>query len=433
MLHPTVDLRRITELYNRDAKSAPVVKRVKWAAQTLGDLVNGDWGRTVLELINLIGHENVFLSIYENDGGPEEERALANLKSKLRCRHALIHDRHRHGPLEDFPTIVLPDGNERVKRLAYLSEIRNRALRPLDALEQGDVQYDKILFLNDITFRAMDAAQLLFSTNIGADMRTHYLAACGLDYFTPFLYYDTFALRDIEGFSTGVPMFPIFSGAGQGLSRAAMIAGTDAVPVSSCWGGIVAMQAKYVQSLRRPPPDPELRKIGAFDIDPADPRDVSSPVRFRHEPEAFYEACECCLFLADAARVAEKAGQVGNTDLGVYVNPYVRVAYRQDILFWQRWFQIWERLLIVPQAFLNILASMPKHNPHRKVQEGDFFNEEVWVSEGKDGHWKTQPRRARNGLFCGTRKMLTVKPGQRAGNANWESLKVPSGQSLRFG
>ncbi|KAI0121085.1 cryptococcal mannosyltransferase 1-domain-containing protein [Xylariales sp. AK1849] len=397
-----------------------------------GHMVNGGWGKSVLELIHLIGDDNVFLSIYENAGGPDEEAALVNLKSKLQCRYALVHDQH-HEAIQDSTSTILPDGSVRLKRLAYLSETRNRALRPLDTFGQGDMLYDKILFLNDIAFHAVDAAHLLFNTNIGADGKTHYLAACGLDYFTPFLYYDTFALRDVEGYSTGVPMFPIFAQGGQGLSRAAMLAETDAVPVASCWGGIVAMPARYVHHLHQALPEPEFWKIGNHIVEPASPKNVKPPVRFRHEPEAFYEACECCLFLADVTQVARRDANVSYADLGIYVNPYVRVAYRYDVLFWMRWVQRWERLFAIPQAITNKFASMPRHNPHRTVQEGDTFVEEVWVGEGKDGRWELIQRRARNGMFCGTRKMLTIKPGKRAGNSYWESLKIPGGQTLRYG
>ncbi|KAI1330476.1 cryptococcal mannosyltransferase 1-domain-containing protein [Xylariaceae sp. FL0255] len=206
-----------------------------------GKLVNGAWGKTVLELIHLIGNDNVFLSIYENDGDSEEEAALDNFRTKLRCRHALIHDRGNLAQ-QNFPLVTLPDGSKRLKRIAYLSTVRNRALAPLDDMTgPEDIKFDKILFLNDNAFKAIDAAHLLFNTNLGEDGKTHYLAACGLDYFTPFLYYDTFALRDAEGYSIGIPMFPIFAKAGRGISRSAVLVETDSVPVKSCWAGMVAV------------------------------------------------------------------------------------------------------------------------------------------------------------------------------------------------
>ena len=43
-----------------------------------GELALGQWGSRVLELIDLLGPDNVFLSIYENDSGTGGEIALRN-------------------------------------------------------------------------------------------------------------------------------------------------------------------------------------------------------------------------------------------------------------------------------------------------------------------------------------------------------------------
>lgn len=188
-----------------------------------------------------------------------------------------------------------------------------------------------------------------------------------------------------------------------------MLAQTDAVPVSSCWGGIVAMQAKYVQNLKDTLPDPNFQAIGSPVIDPASPRNVTSPVRFRYEPEVFVDACECCLFLADVAQVARREE---GKELGTYVNPYVRVAYDLKALSWLPWVKRWERLFSVPQAILSTLLHLPTRNPHRAVQEGDGFMEEIWVNEGGSWHWKLTQREARNGLFCEVREMQTILKGK---------------------
>lgn len=48
-------------------------------------LIRGQWGLQLLQLIALLGHENVFLSIYENDSGPTTTAALDELRGKLTC------------------------------------------------------------------------------------------------------------------------------------------------------------------------------------------------------------------------------------------------------------------------------------------------------------------------------------------------------------
>lgn len=376
-----------------------------------GHLVNGLWGERLLEVIHLLGDNNVFLSIYENDSGPEGAAALENLKRQLRCRYTIIND--PHVPLSDFPTVTLPDDTKRVKRIAYLAEMRNRALRPLDLFDpnnnNGTIQYDKVLFLNDISFLPMEAAQLLFSTNLQSDGQTHYLTACASDWYTPFKFYDLYVTRDFDGFSTGLPIFPVFSNVGRGVSRAAMIAQKDAVPVQACWSGMVAMQAKYVQNMNESLPDPHFQDIGSHDINPDSPHQVTAPVRFRHEPEVFYDACECCLFVADVATVARKAQE---QELGIYLNPYIRVAYEESTLYWVRWVQKWERLLSIPHTIGSFFVSRPTNNPHRTVQEGDNFTEEVWVGAGDAGHWELVQREGRNAMFCGVREFQVINPGK---------------------
>ncbi|KAI1338920.1 cryptococcal mannosyltransferase 1-domain-containing protein [Xylariaceae sp. FL0016] len=394
-----------------------------------GELAGGRWGRDLRELIHLIGDNNVFLSIYMNDSGPEGTVGLSKLNKGLRCNSTLVDD--EHVPLNIFPSLTLPNGSKRIKRLTYLSEMRNRALRPLDRMESGhDVErYDKVLFMNDVVFDPFDVAQLLFSTNLGEDGRTHYLSACALDYHTPFLFYDLYAIRDAEGHSAGLPIFPIFSGAGQGASRAAMIAQQDAVPVKSCWSGMVAMEAKHLQNLNKTMPYPGFRDIGNHVINPSKPKPIIAPVRFRNEPELFFDACECCLFQADVAAVARNQHA---KDVGIFVNPYVRVAYKYNVLSWLPWVKRVERLFILPHAIGTLLASLPTRNPHRTVKPGQGFLEEIWVGDGPLGRWETVPRIGRNGMFCGVREFQTLLLDGRDGDINWENIKIPAGQKMVF-
>jgi hypothetical protein len=64
-----------------------------------------------------------------------------------------------------------------------------------------------------------------------------YAAACSLDFSKPPVYYDTFALRDIEGHEHAMQTWPYFKAR---ASRNALVSNVDAVPVTSCWNGIGA-------------------------------------------------------------------------------------------------------------------------------------------------------------------------------------------------
>lgn len=48
--------------------------------------------------------------------------------------------------------IETPRGQLELRRIPYLSQLRNKSLRPLLELAQGGIFFDKILFLNDVVF-----------------------------------------------------------------------------------------------------------------------------------------------------------------------------------------------------------------------------------------------------------------------------------------
>jgi hypothetical protein len=389
-----------------------------------GHLAGGRWGDSVLELIHLLGPENVFLSIYQSDSG--NSAALDVFAAKVKCKLEIVNDLLISK--DDFPTITMPDGSEHVKRVAYLAEMRNRALRPLD--KAGPVKYDKVLFLNDIYFHPLDAAQLLFSTNIGPDGRAQYLAACGLDYGNPFKFYDLFVTRDLEGYSMGLPFYPIFSNAGKAQSRSHMLSQSDAVPVKSCWSGMLAVQARYIQSTAKSIPD-GFQDIGSHTINPKLPRKVTAPIRFRAEPELFFDACECCLFIADLLQVAKNA----HDETGIYINPFIRVAYDQKVLAWLPITRRFERLFSWPHRLVTAFSSLPTFNPHRTVEEGDTFEEEVWRQDMNlpgNGSWHLTQRTARNGLYCGVREMQVLQNAPRTEDTNWFYWPIPPNQKVYF-
>ncbi|MCJ1258740.1 hypothetical protein MMC24_006573 [Lignoscripta atroalba] len=394
-----------------------------------GHLVNGAWGQSVLNLINLLGEDNVFLSIYENDGGAEAERALNDFESKLRCNHELVFEEHL--PLEKLPKITMPDGSQRIKRIVYLAEVRNRALRPLD--QPSDVIYNKVLYLNDVYFDPIDAAQLLFSTHTDQHGKTDYLAVCAVDFINAFKFYDTYASRDLEGYSMGVPFFPFFSSAGNGQSRQDILNEKDAVRVRSCWGGMVAFDARYLQAIAPEAVENlsnsnETQSSRSFGSDLITPRSVSMPIRFRAEPDIFYDACECCLINADLQRAAGRSNADGDT--GIYQNPFIRVAYDPNTLWWARVTRRFERLYTFPHYLVNTLARMPAFNQYRTVDEGQTVTEKVWVPDGNlkgNGSFQELERPGRNGAFCGVRKMQLLVETPRLGDKNWEQVGIPVG------
>jgi hypothetical protein len=222
---------------------------------------------SVLHLDDILGKENVFVSIYENDNGNGTRDALHEFQHKLPCSYIrtpfptrILSSNRLHGnssvvrgaplPLDSFPTVQLPNGEDRVQRLTYLSDVRIHLLGPLDpSLAEEDVNatgfhsavdmhFDKILFLDDVFFSPIDAVQLLFSTNSGKNC-----AACAVDFVRGVMFYNSFVVRDTEGYGMGLMFYPRFSTAGSATSRNDVRGESDAVRVRSCWGGMASFGA----------------------------------------------------------------------------------------------------------------------------------------------------------------------------------------------
>jgi len=268
-----------------------------------GKVLAGQWGSAVVDLVNLLGPENVHLSVYENDPNDAAKASLAKLGGQLKCEFSAIiralynadNDMlasnlslvSEHLPLEDIPRITIPSGERQIKRIAFLADVRNRALRPLD---DSTVQFDKLIFINDVLFDPIEAVQLLFSTNIDANGRTQYGAVCAVDFINAFKFYDYFATRDFEGNGMGLQFFPWFADAGDAISRKDAMAQKDAVRVRSCWGGMTAFEASWFQKSAVNTPSTRMEAAERF------PNLPLSPLRFRYEEDPFWEASEVCIF-----------------------------------------------------------------------------------------------------------------------------------------
>ncbi|KAL3457300.1 cryptococcal mannosyltransferase 1-domain-containing protein [Aspergillus heterothallicus] len=352
-----------------------------------GKIAQGPWGRALLRLIDLLGEENVFLSIYENNSGGGR-LALESLADKVSCNHSIISEPGL--ALHGIPRVVLPGVSN-----------ANRALRPL---ERQDVPlYDKLLYLNDVVFDPVEALQLLFCTNADADGVAQYRAACAVDFTNPFKFYDTYATRDLEGYEMGLPFYPWFTAAGDAQSRQDVLAGEDAVRVQSCWGGMVAFDAHFFQK--------------------------ENPVRFRAVEELFWDASECCLIHADIQKAMSDAGDI--TDSGIYMNPFVRVAYDVKTFQWLWTTRRFERLYPLVHGVVSNLARFPWVNPRRAEVPGQRAHHTVWMREdGANGgeavgSWKTVEREATNDGFCGRRGLEVVVEDRKAGQDGFETVPIP--------
>ena len=472
----TVQVTLNTSYMNPPPFDVPADESVYIAANIVdADLIDGAWGQSLLDLVDLIGPDKAFVSIY---GGPAE--SLKALEAKLPCEKSIVSEKAEPIDLGQLPHTQLYTSTPRIKRIAFLAEARNRALKPLDSTTR---RFDRVLFLNDVFFNPNDAVRLLWGTNVNEKSgRAEYRAACGADFITSWKYYDTFATRDTEGFSMGLPVFPWFSGGGAATSRSDVLEEKSAVRVKSCWGGIVAFDGRFFQpseteKLSRDgdgeadsDTDIVTPQTGQRDKTPPPPSPgkaiapVSLPVRFRAVAEPYWEASECCLVHADLAAVEAPSPSWGK---GIFMNPYVRVSY-DATSFSRLWIaHRFERLFVLPQRLVSHFAGLPWPNFRRLEVEGGVYTDRLWApkedaqrrgeeEEGSDdntrtpernnnntissqpriaprsnyhwdpsdfwhreGHFVSHERTAERGGYCGVRALLVLREGSWE-HGNWE-------------
>nr|OQO29264.1 hypothetical protein B0A51_07509 [Rachicladosporium sp. CCFEE 5018] len=386
-----------------------------------GELLGGKWGENLRELVEVLGEENVFLSIYENDPDDGAKAALLDYEAGMAAENAIVSE---HLDLAALPHVTTPAGASRLKRIAFLAEVRNRALLPLTDPKSvaSKTKFDKLIYVNDVFFNPFDAANLLFSTNLDETTnRTDYRAACAVDFINPFKFYDTFATRDAEGSQMGVPFYPWFTKTGDATSRNDVLAQKDAVRVKSCWGGMVAFEAKWFQ--------PQLHTASA--ATPAksktavtQPANDTTGLRFRAETDTYWDASECCLIHADLASLSSPSPT--SEDIGIYTNPYIRVAYTPATLRYLPLTRRFERLYPWIHHLINLLANRPGYNPRRLQVEGEKARDVVWSKEKEV--FESVERVAGAGGFCGGRMMeylMEGKEGEGDEGGKWGFEKVP--------
>jgi hypothetical protein len=332
--------------------------------------------------------------------------------------------------LSTLPHITLPSGEQRLKRIAFLADVRNRALEPID---KHGVKFDKVLFLNDVIFDPIEATQLLFATNIDENNKADYAAACAVDFINAFKFYDRFATRDFEGAMTGIPFFPWFTTANNAISRKDVLSETDAVRVRSCWGGMVAYDARWFQ---------DLASLNKSDVSSAS--DVhnkshdlrTSPLRFRYDTEIFWESSECCLINADLQY--RETGKAFPPDPRIFMNPYIRVAYDERTLWWLSITRRPEQLYSWIHDILNKAVGFPEPMNRVGEQPGSTVTDTWWQYDNPGrglatnatnadftGHWAKVDRVSEPGGFCGGSNLLVINEKPEHGPGKWSKIWPP--------
>ena len=150
-------------------------------------ILHSNWNGAVLDLTEKLGTESVFISIYESGSWDESKQVLRQLETALVARgvrHRIILDETTHQDDITRPPaaegwIKTPRGQTELRRIPYLSKLRNKTLEPLTELAANGTTFDKVLFLNDVAFTVgVPASHVLFKRILSWESRSRTFGPC---------------------------------------------------------------------------------------------------------------------------------------------------------------------------------------------------------------------------------------------------------------
>lgn len=123
-------------------------------------ILRSHWTDAVVNLVKYLGPTQVYISIYESGSWDDSKGALRLLDTRLeelKVNKTIILSESTHAnEIAEVPAptgwVDTPRGQKELRRIPYLSKLRNLSLKPLTDLAASDIRFDKILFLNDVVF-----------------------------------------------------------------------------------------------------------------------------------------------------------------------------------------------------------------------------------------------------------------------------------------
>ncbi|KAJ2885540.1 hypothetical protein H4R27_001335 [Coemansia aciculifera] len=226
----------------------------------------------LLALADILGHDHIFISIYENGSEDRTKEILHRFDKTLNVlgiAHRIITD----------PT----PKPKRVHRIEYLAKVRNSAMEPL--YSSGE-KYGRVLFSDDVYFCLTDVLELLFQSRAQGSHLT-----CAEDFIEVREkpgFYDMWVARDIKGKMFEKEMHKITK---DDISMAAQVRDRP-FQVQCGWNGMVVIDAKVFRG--------------------------EGGLRFRRSAKGECSASECSLFCNDLWRKGFNR---------IIVVPRVKLAY----------------------------------------------------------------------------------------------------------
>lgn len=118
----------------------------------------GHWGDVIVDLANVFGSDNLFVSVHETGSSDGTKDALHKFDKKLETANIGRSIVFADQPPDDKALLDLNPADPR--RISYIAGLRNKSLRPLFQLRDDGIFFDRILFLSDVFF-TVSSARLL--------------------------------------------------------------------------------------------------------------------------------------------------------------------------------------------------------------------------------------------------------------------------------
>lgn len=134
-------------------------------------ILRSHWNEAVLRLVGHFGAENVFVSILESGSWDDSKGALKDLDAELERlgvgRKIILEGTTHADEIGQIPVsdgwIDTARGKRELRRIPYLSRLRNRSLEPLAELAEEGIKFDQVLFLNDVVFTVRTLVSPIFA------------------------------------------------------------------------------------------------------------------------------------------------------------------------------------------------------------------------------------------------------------------------------
>lgn len=125
-------------------------------------ILRSSWIPSLLQLVEELqsAQIRVYVAIYESGSVDGTKNVLSELETSLatlNVEHDVRLDDESHASAIE-KSLATPAGwvqtryGKELRRISFLADIRNRALEPLETLTKTGVEFDRILYLNDVVF-----------------------------------------------------------------------------------------------------------------------------------------------------------------------------------------------------------------------------------------------------------------------------------------